>query len=353
MLTVLPDFREEGWHSMDLCAEKLLENFPLGKPIEACIPKFRRLSGWLPFKKSRNFDRWFNRWVVYPRHVKTLAKRPGFFHLVDHSYSHLLHQLPLRSAGVYCHDLDAFRSILMPSLDPRPVWYRRMMGNVFSGFKRAKVVFCNSEVTRNEILGLGIWSDSDVVLAPLGVSGEFVPEGPKVGGNFILHVGSCIPRKRIDLLLDIFNLVRRTIPSLKLVQAGGTFTVNQLDQIRSLGLSDAVDQVRNLTREELARLYRGSKALLITSDSEGFGLPVIEGLACGSKVVATNIPALLEAGGKNVFYFPAGNSVAGNDAVLEALHSPGTGDGASVAVRKIHCWKNYAGIISETYANLK
>ena len=152
MITLLPDFREEGWHSMDLCADMLLKHCPAGTEVVDSLPKYRKVLGWLPGKKTKNFDRWYNRWKVYPRHVETLWSGSGFFHLVDHSYAHLLNYLPEGRAGVYCHDLEAFRSILEPEREQRPAWFLKMMGRVFEGFKKAKVVFCSTETTRNRLL---------------------------------------------------------------------------------------------------------------------------------------------------------------------------------------------------------
>lgn len=279
---------------MDLCAEMLVKHAPFGERLQVSLPHFHKIIGCLPVKMARNFDRWYNRWVVYPRHLKSIAETNSFFHLVDHSYSHLLHYLPTGRVGVYCHDIDAFRSVLEPDKDPRPSWYKAMMGKVFEGFKKARIVFCNSEKTKAEIQQIGNWDDSSIILAPLGVADEFNPCGKKEDGNYLLHVGSCIPRKRIDSLLSIFFNVLKHFPDLKLIQAGGSFTNQHLNQIQSLGLKGKVEQRAGLTRDQLAMLYRGAKCLLITSDAEGFGLPVVEALSCGCRVVCSDIPVLRE-----------------------------------------------------------
>jgi len=60
--------------------------------------------------------------------------------------------------------------------------------------------------------------------------------------------------------------------------------------------------LQGLERSELAELYRQATYTLVISESEGFGLPVIEALACGSPVVATRIPVLREVGGDAVTF---------------------------------------------------
>ena len=321
MINVLPVFREEGWHSMDLCADMLIKHAPLEAQLKSSVPHFRKLLGFLPSNKAKNFDRWYNRWRVYPSHVKQLAAQPGFFHIVDHSYSHLAHILPEGRAGIYCHDLDAFKCVLAPEQEPRSKSFRNMMSRVFEGFKKARVVFCNTKATQKSILELGIWKASDVVHVPLGVAEEFSPQGDREKGHYLLHVGSCIARKRIDVLLRAFAEVckKANHANLKLIQAGGNFSSEQRKQIHDLGLVSRVEQRQNLTREDLARLYRGTRCLVITSDAEGFGLPVIEGLSCGARVVASNIPALREVGGNDVDFFPSGDFNACAQLILNLL----------------------------------
>lgn len=304
---------------MDLCSDMLVKHAPQGETLEVSLPKFKKILGYFSFQKARNFDRWYNRWRVYPRHVAGLAGRPGFFHIVDHSYSQLSHSLPSERVGIYCHDLDAFKCLTNPDTEPRPEWYKMMMRQVRDGFVRARIVFCSTEVTRNFLMGWKVWDPESIHVVPYGIAEEFKAIGRREPGDYLLHVGSCIPRKRIDLLLDAFRLLSLRRSSLTLIQAGGEFTPLQLKQIRESDLSNRVSQRRNLSREDLASLYRGARCLLVTSDAEGFGLPVIEGLACGTRVVSSDIPSLREVGEGLVGYFPPGDSKACADATEIAL----------------------------------
>jgi glycosyltransferase involved in cell wall biosynthesis len=324
MITVLPVFREEGWHSMDLCSDMLVKHVPQDATLEVGLPKFKKILGYLSFKKSKNFDRWYNRWRVYPYHVQRLASNSKYFHIVDHSYAHLVNYLPEGRVGVYCHDLDAFKCILNPDQEFRPQWFKKMMGGVFDGLKKARIIFCSTKITRESLLSLGHWKSNQIHIVPYGIADEFKVEGPKESGEFLLHVGSCISRKRIDVLLRAFSEVckKANHPNLKLIQAGGSFSIEQRKQILDLGLVSRVEQRQNLAREDLARLYRGTKCLVITSDAEGFGLPVIEGLSCGARVVASNIPAMREVGGSDIKYFTPGNPIACAESISKELSIP-------------------------------
>src|SRR5262249_46578298 len=157
-----------------------------------------------------NADRLLNRFWVYPRHLRQLRGKFQFFHICDHSYAHLIHELPAERTGVYCHDLDAFRSILEPAREVRPKWYRFLMRRVLHGLQKAALVFYSTSAVQRQILAFGLLDPARLVQAPYGVAPEY-NTNPGLGDlaplpgldaePFVLHVGSCIPRKRVDVLL--------------------------------------------------------------------------------------------------------------------------------------------------------
>jgi len=74
-----------------------------------------------------------------------------------------------------------------------------------------------------------------------------------------------------------------------------------------------------LSRDQVAAVYRRAAVVLLTSEREGFGLPVLEALACGTPVIASDIPALRETGGSVATYCPVGGVPAWVAAVLAQL----------------------------------
>src|SRR5262249_4354991 len=139
------------------------------------------------------------------------------------------------------------------------------------------------------------------------------------GDPYLLHVGSPITRKRMDVLLEVFAVVRERFPNLRLVQIGGTWTPAQQAQIEGLGIAGRVEQGRGLSRAEVADVYRKASLVLQTSEAEGFGLPVIEALACGSPVMASDIPTLREVGGEAVWYCPVADIGAWAESAMRVL----------------------------------
>jgi glycosyltransferase involved in cell wall biosynthesis len=211
------------------------------------------------------------------------------------------------------------------------------------------------------LVAAGVVPEDRLVHAPLGVAAEFVPDPVRAaelpvppGGPFLLHVGSNIPRKRIDVLLDVFAAVRAAVPGLRLVQVGGPWPAADAARIDRLRVGARVTQVRGLTRDQLAELYRRAAVVLVPSEAEGFGLPVIEALACGSAVVASDLPVLREVGGPATVFRPVGDVAGWADAVRRILAGDPVAPPRSdrLAWAATYSWGLHARVIGEVYVRL-
>ncbi|MDW8244514.1 MAG: glycosyltransferase [Thermogemmata sp.] len=362
-LAVVRDYRAEGWPSMDLCADQLLAHLPPEIAAQEVAPAFVRLFSYLPLaaRIRLNGDRLLNRYLLLPGVVRRVARRVDFVHIVDHSYAHLVEVVGPGRAGVYCHDLDAFRCLLAPAEEPRPVWFRRLARRLLRGLQQAAVVFYNSRYTAEQLTAAGLVPAERLVHAPLGVAMEFTPVAlgsiplpVSTEGPYLLHVGSNIPRKRLDVLLEVYAAVRQRMPAVRLIQVGGPWPPNLRELLERLNIVAGVTQVRGLSRAQLAELYRKAKAVLVPSASEGFGLPVIEALACGTPVVASDIPSLREAGGAAVLYCPVGDVAAWTETVLQLLRDPCVVPPREIRLRQAAAfsWARHARIIADTYLHL-
>lgn len=326
-VAIIADYLEEGWPSMDLVADMLFDRLQR-EHSESFVPTLirpvlRRRAGYLPGSRSMawlpGFDRVANRLWDYPRHLAGLANRFDLFHIVDHSYAQLVHKLPAERTIVTCHDLDTFRSVLDPEAEPRSAWFKAMTRHILDGLRKAGHIACDSHATRDALVArVGIAGERTTVV-PNGPHPSCSPEaepaadveaarllGPRGAFTEVLHVGSTIPRKRIDVLLDVFAALRRSHKGLRLTRVGGPFTAAQQARARELGISDAIVVLPMLDRATLAAVYRRSAVLLMPSEREGFGLPVLEALACGTPVVASDIEALREVGGFAASYCGVG-----------------------------------------------
>jgi glycosyltransferase involved in cell wall biosynthesis len=334
------DFPEEGWPSMDRVANELRRaanhlrrhQHSAVDLVPVCPPFTHRAARLLPAGANRlafAADRALNRCWDYPRSVAAIASAYDVFHIVDHSYAHLVHSLPSPRTVVTCHDLDTFRSVLQPGDEPRSAVFRMATRRILSGLRRAARITCDTHAIRQELLAHGLVQPERVRVVPIGVGDEFSADargeddreaarlvgGAAQGTIELLHVGSTSPRKRIETLLEIFAVLARRSPNLRLVRVGGSLTEGQQRLAERLGLTARISTVDFVDERILAALYRRATLVLLPSEREGFGLPLIEALACGTPVVASDLPVLCEVGGAAVEYCPVGDVARWADAI--------------------------------------
>ncbi len=156
------------------------------------------------------------------------------------------------------------------------------------------------------------------------------------------------------MLLNVFAAVRQSLPDIRLVQIGGRWTPEQEEQLRLLGIGHSVRQVSGLGREQLAAFYRRAAVVLQPSETEGFGLPVIEALACGAIVVASDIPPLREVGSGAAIYCPVADVLAWSETVAGLLKRPETAPGRETRLAQAarYTWAGQAQRIAASYLKL-
>jgi glycosyltransferase involved in cell wall biosynthesis len=187
---------------------------------------------------------------------------------------------------VTVHDLIHLRH-------PNPLartYARQMIGRAV---RRSRRVLTVSETVKGEIVATFGCSDDHVVVTPNGVTAPFTAEGNAAEGRYFLYAGNDKPHKNVDLLVDAFA----RISGASLVLTGAPF-----ERFRD---RDGVIISGFVKDEELAALYRGALALVMPSREEGFGLPALEAMACGTAVITSNAPALVEITGDAALHVDA------------------------------------------------
>ncbi len=172
-----------------------------------------------------------------------------------------------------------------------PPWHRHT-GRVAlrHGVSSADAVVAVSAFTRDELVELLDVPAERIRVVPNGLEPVFTEAGPQAPGDYVLAVGTLEPRKN---LARVVEAAKRAGVELRVVGAPGWGGVDVP------GWAGRVDD------EELAALYRGARCLVFPSLYEGFGLPVLEAMACGTPVVTTRGGATEEvAGGAAVLVDP-------------------------------------------------
>lgn len=315
---VVCDYAEEGWPSMDLAADLLVaglrDHAPGFEPavLRPRMPRaFRRV---LRGRTGLNADRLLARHLAYPRWLRRQAPL-DLYHVADHSYAHLVHALPAARTVVTCHDLDAFRSVLDPAAQPRPAWFRAMSRRLLGGLARAAHVVCDSDAVHAELLSYGAVPPERVSTVPLPAHTDFTAapdaaadaEAARLLGApeahlDLLHVGSAVPRKRIPLLLKAFAELAPVVPRARLVRVGGALQPEQRRLAAQLEIADRIVELPFLARPTLAAVYRRAALVVYPSQREGFGLPLVEAMACGAPILAADLTVFREVAGDAAHY---------------------------------------------------
>ena len=337
-VALLADPADEGWPSMDFVADMLavhLQREHSSRVVCALVrppirSRARRVAGGRP---AFAVDRLLTRMWEYPRLAARLRASHDVFHVIDHSYAQLVHHLPATTTVVTCHDLDTFRSVLNPPDELRPLAFQAMTRHILRGLRRAGHVTCDSGSTREALVARAgvnrdrttvVYNGVDPVCTPAPDPDADAAANTLLGPRLpevveLLHVGSTIPRKRIDVLMHMVAGVRATGRTVRLIRAGGPFTHEQAALAERLQVSDVTAVLPSLDRRTLAAVYRRAALLLLPSEREGFGLPLVEAMACGTPVVASDLGALREVGGEAAVYCPVADVPAWVQAVNRLL----------------------------------
>jgi glycosyltransferase involved in cell wall biosynthesis len=192
--------------------------------------------------------------------------------------------------------------------------------------KAARVVTV-SERSKRDLVETYDLPPEKIVVTPLGVDAAFTP-GANGRESFLLYVGAIEPRKQPLLAADAARAVGRT-----LVVAGPAKDSALAAELRRRG----ADVRGYVPKAELVRLYQQAACLVLPSTHEGFGLPVVEAMACGTPVVAANDEAMREVAGDAAVFGP--DVAAG---VRRALADHERLSAAGIARAKAFTWEETA-----------
>lgn len=175
--------------------------------------------------------------------------------------------------------------------------------------RRAGRVIADSEATAHDLRELIGVPTSRIDVVPLGVGDQFLPSTPaaitaarmryRLPESYYLYVGTLEPRKNIAALVRAWDRISGEIKE-ELVIAGraGWKTEEMLAAIREAKHRDRIHLPGFIEQEDLAALICGARAFVWPSLFEGFGLPVLEAMACGTPVLTSNASSLPEVAGE-------------------------------------------------------
>ncbi len=296
--------------SMDVYADNLVAGLKAIRPdwqITEVAPEpwSQRADLW----QSGGAQKYYERLWRHPRAVQQL--KGDVFHIIDHSNAHVAYWLQQKRSAVIvtCHDLVQF---VYPEIlkDQARLPALSMASWKYSvrGMRQADQVIAVSSNTASDVAQMLRIAPEKIAVVYNGVSANFRPlppaevisvrQGYANPSDFcLLNVGSTHQRKNIPTILKTLVRLRERQVPVKLWKVGDAFTAEQTAFIQAHDLSSMIVMLGKPDPEKLLQIYNAADALLAPSLYEGFGLTVLEAMACGTPVITSNVSALPEVTG--------------------------------------------------------
>jgi alpha-1,3-rhamnosyl/mannosyltransferase len=303
-----------------VAAELEGERTGVGRVLDGLLEGVRELSldwQWRLFFQGHPFDHplWED-----DRFVPVFSRRAGSRVAWEQLVLPLVlprHHLDLLYSPAYClppwrgprvvslHDLSF--EVLPEEFAPRERWRRRLLARWAA--HRAARVLVDAERVRREVVEKYRLDPRRVGVLPLAVDLRFRPAADGAAADlealaavgveppFLLHAGTLLERRCLPLVLEAFTRLAADRPGLTLVLAGADRLRDRGRLQRELSATGQAGRVRHLGWVEeplLSALYRRAELTFYLSTYEGFGLPPLESLACGTPVVVSGAPGLEE-----------------------------------------------------------
>jgi len=267
--------------------------------------------------------------------VRMAVGVPRLLRSMRPALAHFVHSLPLRCpvpAVLTVQDLSWERD---PSVFG---WWDLVTFKIFvrTSVRRARHVFAISERTKRDLVELYGTPEEKITVTPLAPDPAFRPASEH--DSFLLFVSAIEPRKQPLDAIDAANAVGR-----KLVVVGPKKDADLTAELERRG----ADVRGYVAKEELVRLYQSAACLVFPSRYEGFGLPVVEAMACGTPVVAAPEPALQEVAGDAAVFT---EDLA--DGVRRALADRSRLSAAGLERAKAFSWRETARITADVYRRI-
>jgi glycosyltransferase involved in cell wall biosynthesis len=296
------------------------------------------------------------------------ARAPGVARRIGAPVWHGPHYtMPLRCpvpAVVTVHDLTFFE---------HPEWHERSKAMLFprlirQSARRAAAIVCVSDRTAARLEEHAAVRGRTVVI-PHGVDHERFRPSDDVDGDldrlrvlgiappYIVHLGTIEPRKNVAGLVRAFVRVREAHPELRLVLAGVRgWGIDDVDAaIDRAGVASSVVRLGYVEDDVVPSLLRRAAAVAYPAFEEGFGLPALEGLACGGVVVTTSGTVMEDVTGGAAILSPAGDDVALASALLRAVGGGPDVDALRSAGPRVaapYTWEAAAAAHADLYRSL-
>lgn len=293
--------------SMDVYANGLIAGLktvcPNWEIIELAPQSFDRHSRSLVVRSQKSYERFWQ----FPQKVQ--QESADIFHIIDHSDAHIVRWL--RKTGkpvvVTCHDLinilypeNLQGSVRFPMISDRLGHYS------IRSMEYANAIVAVSQETANNIDRVLNIKPDRINVIPNAVESIFQPLPKKQSQTFrqqlniasdtfcLLNVGGNHPRKNLIAILKALNIIKKRGLSVQFWKVSDDFTDEDKHFIHTHKLEDSIKYLGYLDKPTLVQAYNEADVLVAPSFHEGFGITLLEAMACGTPVITSNVSAMPE-----------------------------------------------------------
>ena len=298
--------------SMDVYADRLVQGLKTVRPnwtIEEYYPQFQSGSATLG-KVIAGIQKYYERYWSYPNRLKRV--NADIFHIIDHTDGDLSRWLgrSQNATVVTCHDLinlikpETFKGRAKFPLISMAAWRWGV-----ESMRQADHVITVSTHTKKDVIEHLRIAPAVITVVPNAVDKGFQPLSAAIVQRVrehygltpetfcLLNVGSNNARKNISGILAAIAVAKHQGISVHFWKAGVDFTDEQTQFIQANNLADCVTYVGKPDEPALIELYNAADCLMAPSLYEGFGLTILEAMACGTPVITATVSAMPEVAG--------------------------------------------------------
>ena len=288
-------------HEFEVNPEHGVQLQPVNAPIvNEYILRDRTSAEHLVVRPGRHWATTIARSMVRRRHSGPADIVHSTFYL-----PRMLKDYPQAKRVVTVHDM-------IPEIFPKSRRRLDFLTSKREYVRNADHVVCISESTKRDLLRF--YPDVNVPISVIhhGVPAGFTPDAPPLASfpdNYVIHVGVRNGYKDGNTLFRAFAHIASGYRDLQLVLVGGgAITVQEKHLLTDLGIETRVTQT-TLREPDLPGAYAHARMCVFPSRYEGFGLPALEAMACGTPVVLCDSSSLPEIGGDAAWYFEPGDDM--------------------------------------------
>jgi glycosyltransferase involved in cell wall biosynthesis len=299
--------------SMDVYTDNLIAGLKTLRPdwtIAEIAPEAWSKNGQDLWKSGTGLRKYYERFWRHPRAVQ--HREADVVHIIDHTNAHVAYGLERsrRCVIVTCHDLVQFvYPKILRDQSRFPALSMAAWQYSVRGMAQADQVIAVSSNTAQDLTQYLNISPQTITVIPNGVDSAFQPLPSDANREFrqqqhcspeticLLNVGSTHLRKNIPTILKVLVQLKTQGISVQLWKVGDDFTGEQQTFIQDHALEPLITQFGKPDRATLMQIYNAADVLLSPSLYEGFGLTVLEAMACGTPVIAARASSLPEVVG--------------------------------------------------------